>query len=288
MAILLDGKKLGASVRAEVRAEVERLAAAGVVPGLAVVLVGDDPASATYVKNKSSACREAGIRVEDHRLPAAASTAELLARVAALNADDAVDGILVQLPLPVALDAARVIEAIDPEKDVDGFHAENVGRLHLGTPRFVPCTPAGVMRLLEFAGTTLAGADAVVVGRSNIVGKPVAALLTQANATVTLCHSKTRDLAGTVSRADVVIAAIGRVGAIRGEWIKPGATVIDVGINRGADGRLNGDVAFATACERAGAITPVPGGVGPMTIALLLENTARAARLRRAPRPSAG
>jgi methylenetetrahydrofolate dehydrogenase (NADP+)/methenyltetrahydrofolate cyclohydrolase len=285
---ILDGKALAATVRAEVRAEVERLSAAGVVPGLAVVLVGDDPASATYVKNKTAACREVGMRVEDHRMSAATSTDELLSRVAALNADDAVDGILVQLPLPAGVAATRVIEAIDPRKDVDGFHAENVGLLHLGTPRFVPCTPAGVMRLLDHAGAALAGAEAVVVGRSNIVGKPVAALLMAAHATVTVCHSKTRDLPGTIARADVVVAALGKPGAIRGSWIRPAATVIDVGINRGADGKLTGDVEFQAAAERAGAITPVPGGVGPMTIALLLRNTALAARLRREPRPSGG
>jgi len=287
-AIILDGKKLGAEVRAEVRGEVERLTAAGVIPGLAVVLVGDDGASATYVKNKTAACREVGMRVEDHRLSATTTTAELLAKVAALNSDDAVDGILVQLPLPRGVDTVAVTLAIDPRKDVDGFHAENVGLLHLGTPRFVPCTPAGVMRLLALSGAPIEGAEAVVVGRSNIVGKPVAALLTQAHATVTICHTRTRDLPKVIGRADVVVAAVGRAGSVRGEWIKPGAIVVDVGINRDAAGRLTGDVEFAQAAQRARAITPVPGGVGPMTIAMLLSNTAKAARLRRGPRPSDG
>jgi methylenetetrahydrofolate dehydrogenase (NADP+) / methenyltetrahydrofolate cyclohydrolase len=287
VANVLDGKKLGQEVRAEVRAEVERLAGAGVVPGLAVVLVGDDPGSATYVKNKTAACQKAGIRVEDHRLPTT-TTAELLALIAELNADDAVDGILVQLPLPGGIDSTEVLRSVDPRKDVDGFHPENVGLLHLGTPRFVPCTPAGVMRLLALAGTPLQGAEAVVVGRSNIVGKPVAALLTQAHATVTLCHSRTRDLPAVIGRADVLVAATGRAGMVRGSWIKSGATVIDVGINRDQSGRLCGDVEFAAASERAAAITPVPGGVGPMTIAMLLCNTALAARVRRGPPPSDG
>jgi len=288
MATVLDGKKLAASVRAEVRVEVVALAASGIVPGLSVVLVGDDPASATYVKNKTAACREVGIRVDDHCLGAETTTEELLRKVDALNHDDAVDGILVQLPLPAGIDSAAVLEALDPAKDVDGFHAVNVGLLHQGTPRFVPCTPAGVMRLIASAGTPLSGAEAVVLGRSNIVGKPVAALLTQASATVTLCHSRTRDLPAVIGRADIVVAAIGRAAFVRGSWIKPGATVIDVGINRDPAGKICGDVEFAAAAERAAAITPVPGGVGPMTIAMLLQNTALAARLRRVRPPSGG
>jgi len=288
VAIILDGKKLSAEVRAEVRMRVETLVAGGIKPGLAVVLVGDDPASATYVRNKTKACQEVGIRVEDHRHPASITTAELVALVRDLNRNPEVDGILVQLPLPKHVEVAPVLAAMDPYKDVDGFHVESVGRLHLGEPVFVPCTPAGILRLLAMAETDLEGAEAVVVGRSNIVGKPVAALLTKANATVTLCHSRTRDLPAVVGRADVVVAAIGRARFVRGEWIKPGATVIDVGMNRDEAGKLCGDVEFAVAAERAAAITPVPGGVGPMTIAMLLWNTARAARLRRERPPSGG
>jgi methylenetetrahydrofolate dehydrogenase (NADP+)/methenyltetrahydrofolate cyclohydrolase len=280
MALIIDGKAIAAKVRAEVAAEVARLKERGVQPGLAVVLVGEDPASQVYVRNKAKACRDAGLAAFDHALPAATPEAELLALIARLNADPRVDGILVQLPLPPPLDAERVTEAILPDKDVDGIHPDNVGRLWSGRPRFCPCTPLGVMRLLAESQTPLVGAEAVVIGRSNLVGKPMAALLLAANATVTLCHSKTRDLAAVVGRADVVVAAIGRAGFVRGEWIKPGATVIDVGINRLPDGKLAGDVEFAAAAARARAITPVPGGVGPMTIALLLENTLRSARRR--------
>jgi methylenetetrahydrofolate dehydrogenase (NADP+)/methenyltetrahydrofolate cyclohydrolase len=280
MATLINGKEIAARVRAEVAADVTALKARGVTPGLAVVLVGDDPASQVYVRSKSKACREAGIEAFDHHLPATIAIEELLALVAQLNADPRVDGILVQLPLPRPLDEKRVLEAIAPEKDVDGIHADNVGRLWSGMARFVPCTPLGVMRLLAESGATLAGAEAVVLGRSNLVGKPMAALLLGAHATVTLCHSRTRDLPSVVGRADVLVAAIGKPELVRGDWIKPGATVIDVGINRGADGKLRGDVEFAAAAERARAITPVPGGVGPMTIAMLLENTARSARRR--------
>jgi methylenetetrahydrofolate dehydrogenase (NADP+)/methenyltetrahydrofolate cyclohydrolase len=269
---IIDGKQIAALVRAEVAAEAGKLRARGVHPGLAVVLVGDNPASEIYVRGKTRAAREAGVEAFDHRLPASTTQDELGALVARLNADPAVDGILVQLPLPTGLDATRVIEAIDPAKDVDGFHPDNVGRLWSGMPRFVPCTPLGVMRLLAEAKVALAGRQAVVIGRSNIVGKPMAALLLAANATVTLCHSRTADLAAEVARADVVVAAIGHAETVRGEWIKPGAAVIDVGMNR-IDGRLVGDVEFVAASARAGAITPVPGGVGPMTIAMLLANT---------------
>jgi methylenetetrahydrofolate dehydrogenase (NADP+)/methenyltetrahydrofolate cyclohydrolase len=279
---ILDGKALAARIRRELADDTARLRDAGVQPGLAVVLVGDDPASQIYVRSKTAACAEAGIRTFDHRLPASTPEPELMALVASLNTNPDVDGILIQLPLPAGLDARRILFAVDPRKDVDGIHPENVGRLLMGEPRFVSCTPFGVMKLLEEAGASLAGADAVVVGRSNMVGKPMAALLLNANASVTICHSKTRDLAATVARADVVVAAVGRPEMNRGAWIKPGAVVIDVGINRVGEKKLLGDVEFAAAAERASAITPVPGGVGPMTIAMLLANTVAAAKARAA------
>lgn len=279
-AAILDGKAVAAQVKAEVRARTEALAARGAQVGLAVVLVGDDPASAVYVRAKTKDAREVGIVAADHKLPATTTQAELLALVARLGADPTVDGILVQLPLPRHLDADAVIAAIPPHKDVDGLHPENLGLVAQGRARFTACTPAGCMRLLAHGGVALAGARAVVLGRSVLVGKPMALLLANADATVTLCHSKTRDLPAVIAEADVVVAAVGRPELVRGAWIKPGAAVIDVGINRGADGKLIGDVEFATAVERAGAITPVPGGVGPMTRACLLENTVRAAELR--------
>ena len=279
---IIDGKSIAAALRARIGAEVARLPAP---PGLAVVLVGEDPASAVYVRNKGTATREAGMRSIEHRLPADASQAALLALVAQLNADPEVDGILVQLPLPRHVDAQAVIAAIDPAKDVDGFHVVNAGLLATGGDALVPCTPRGCMVLLRESGTRLAGAEAVVIGRSNIVGKPVAQLLLAADCTVTLAHSRSQDLPAICRRADIVVAAVGRPEMVRGGWIRPGATVIDVGINRigTADGRhrLVGDVAFEEASEVAGAITPVPGGVGPMTIACLLENTLAAARRRR-------
>jgi len=279
---IIDGKSIAATLRARIGAEVARLPAP---PGLAVVLVGEDPASAVYVRNKGTATRETGMRSIEHRLPADASQAALLALVARLNADDDVDGILVQLPLPRHVDAQAVIAAIDPAKDIDGFHVVNAGLLATGGEALVPCTPRGCMILLRESGTLLAGAEAVVIGRSNIVGKPVAQLLLAADCTVTLAHSRSRDLPAICRRADIVVAAVGRPEMVRGGWIRPGATVIDVGINRigTADGRhrLVGDVAFDEAAEVAGAITPVPGGVGPMTIACLLENTLVAARRRR-------
>jgi methylenetetrahydrofolate dehydrogenase (NADP+)/methenyltetrahydrofolate cyclohydrolase len=284
MAQIIDGKAIAREVRAEVARTVTELGLRGVVPGLAVVLVGDDPASQVYVRNKHKACAEVGITAFDHRLPAATSGAELLALIGRLNADPTVDGILVQLPLPAHLDSRPILEAIAPEKDADGLHPVSIGRLWMGQPGPVPCTPAGVMRLLAAAGTPLVGADAAVIGRSNLVGKPMVALLQAAHATVTLCHSRTRDLAGVVGRADVVVAAIGKAEFVRGAWIKEGATVIDVGTNRQADGKLVGDVEFVAAATRARAITPVPGGVGPMTIAMLLANTVAAAA-RRAPPP---
>jgi len=277
---ILDGKALAARVRAGLAIEAARLTARGVTPGLAVVLVGEDAASQVYVRNKTKACHEAGFRTFDHKLPATTSESDLLELVARLNADPDVDGILVQLPLPASIDARSVLLSVDPRKDVDGFHPDNLGRLLMGQPRFIACTPFGVMKLIEEAGLSLVGAEAVIVGRSNIVGKPMAALLIAADATVTVCHSKTRDLPAVVRRADLVIAALGRAETIKGDWIKPGAVVIDVGTNRGADGKLVGDVEFVAAASRASAITPVPGGVGPMTIAMLLSNTLLSARMR--------
>ncbi|MBE7454372.1 MAG: bifunctional methylenetetrahydrofolate dehydrogenase/methenyltetrahydrofolate cyclohydrolase FolD [Kofleriaceae bacterium] len=276
---VLDGKALAAQVKQEVATRVAAVRARGVAPGLAVVLVGDDPASAVYVRAKTKDARECGIEATDHRLPADTSQAALLALVARLGADPAVHGILVQLPLPRHLDADAVIEAIPPHKDVDGLHPDNLGRVAQGRPRFVACTPQGCMRLLAVAGVELAGARAVVIGRSVLVGKPAALLLANASATVTICHSRTRDLAATVAAADVVVAAVGKPELVRGAWIKEGAVVIDVGINRRPDGTLVGDVEYAAAAARAAAITPVPGGVGPMTRACLLENTAHAAEL---------
>ncbi len=273
----IDGKAVAAAVRGEVRARVSRLVDRGVVPGLATVLVGDDPASQVYVGGKEKACAEVGMRSFGHRLPATTSQAELLALVRDLGRNPDVHGILVQLPLPRGLDAQEVIEAIPPAKDVDGLHPVSQGRLMAGQPGLRPCTPLGVLRLIDETGTDLKGAEAVVVGRSVLVGKPVALLLLERHATVTLCHSRTRDLGAVVGRADVVVAATGQPGLVKGEWIRPGAVVIDVGITRGADGKLRGDVEFAIACERAAFITPVPGGVGPMTIAMLLANTAAAA-----------
>ena len=279
---ILDGKSIAASLRARLASEVAALPAP---PGLAVVLVGEDPASAVYVRNKGIATREAGMRSIEHRLPAETSQADLLGLIARLNADPETDGILVQLPLPRHVDSQAVLAAIDPAKDVDGFHVVNAGLLATGGPALVPCTPRGCMILLHEAGIALAGAEAVVVGRSNIVGKPVAQLLLAADCTVTIAHSRSRDLPAICRRADIVIAAVGRPEMLRGDWIRPGATVIDVGINRvataGGGSRLVGDVAYAEVAAVAGAITPVPGGVGPMTIACLLDNTLIAARRRR-------
>jgi methylenetetrahydrofolate dehydrogenase (NADP+)/methenyltetrahydrofolate cyclohydrolase len=280
----IDGKAFAANLRARIGAAAGEFAlVAGRQPGLAVVLVGDDAASQVYVGAKGKACAEAGIASFEHRLPATTSAAELLTLVERLNRDPEVDGILVQLPLPQGLDEQAVIAAIDPDKDVDGFHVINAGRLAVGQEGFVPCTPLGCLMLLKDHLGDLSGLDAVVIGRSNIVGKPMAQLLTDANATVTIAHSRTRNLADVVRRADIVVAAVGRPEMVRGDWIKPGATVIDVGINRlppaadGAKGRLVGDVAFEEALGVAGAVTPVPGGVGPMTIAVLLRNTLVAA-----------
>jgi len=277
---LIDGKAFAAQLRARVAAHVPAFEAkAGRVPGLAVVLVGEDPASAVYVRSKGKMTREAGMASFEHRLPDSVGQADLIALVDSLNADPAVDGILVQLPLPAHLDSQEVLLRIDPDKDVDGFHPVNAGRLATGLSGFVPCTPLGCVMLLEDRLGNLSGLDAVVIGRSNIVGKPMAALLTARSATVTLCHSRTRNLPHYLAHADIVVAAVGIADFVRGEWLKPGATVIDVGINR-VDGALRGDVDFASAMSVAGAITPVPGGVGPMTIAVLLRNTLVAAHRR--------
>lgn len=278
----IDGKAVAAAVRGEVRERVARLAERGVAPGLATVLVGDDPASQVYVGSKERACREVGIESFGHRLPASTEQRTLLDLVGALGRDPRVHGILVQLPLPAGLDAQAVLEALPPAKDVDGLHPVSQGHLLAGQPGLRPCTPLGVMRLLDEVGVALRGARAVVVGRSLLVGKPVALLLLERHATVTMCHSRTADLAGEVGRADVLVAAAGQAGLVRGEWVRPGAVVIDVGINRGSDGKVRGDVEFAPAAERASHITPVPGGVGPMTVAMLLANTVTAAERTRA------
>ena len=278
-ASLIDGKAIARQVEAEVAAAIARLSFA---PGLVAVRVGNDPASEIYVRSKAKKAQELGLRGSERVFPETMTEAELLAEVDRLNRDDAVDGILVQLPLPKHIDPQKVIDAIAPEKDVDGFHPINVGKLHLGRPTLAPCTPAGCIRLIDSTGVPIAGANAVVIGRSDIVGKPMAALLLQRSATVTVCHSKTRDLAAITHNADILVAAIGRPRFVTADMVKPGAVVIDVGINRGADGKLAGDVDFAHVREVAGSITPVPGGVGPMTIAMLMKNTVTAAEWRRA------
>ncbi len=278
---LIDGKAVAAKLRGEVATAAAALKERGISPTLAVVLVGDDPASAVYVRSKTKAAREAGVDVRDHKLVASTSQAELLALVDSLNRDPNVDGILVQMPLPSQIDSDAIIRAIDPAKDVDGLTATSLGYLAQGKPAFIPCTPKGCMRLLREVGVDPAGLRAVVLGRSLLVGKPISLLLQNANATVTMCHSRTRDLADEVRRADIVVAAIGKPEMVRGDWIRDGAVVLDVGINRTPAGKLVGDVEFAAAAERAKAITPVPGGVGPMTIACLLENTVEAAKRRR-------
>lgn len=293
-ATIIDGKQFAARLRASIAAQVARIKSDyGLIPGLAVVLVGEDPASQIYVRNKGLQAREAGMNSFEHRLPATATQAELLARIAELNRDPAVNGILVQLPLPKQIDPEAVIEAIAVDKDVDGFHPLNAGLLAVGGTGMVPCTPLGCLMLLKDHVGELAGKRAVVLGRSNIVGKPMAALLLREHCTVTVAHSRTRDLAEECRRADILIAAVGKAQMVEGDWIKPGAAVIDVGINRistpDGKGRLVGDVDFASAVEVAGAITPVPGGVGPMTIACLLLNTLTAAcRQRGIPVPEVG
>ena len=287
-AALIDGKAFAAALRERIAAAIPAfVAAAGRPPGLAVVLVGEDSASQVYVRAKGKATEAAGMAGFEHRLDQTATQAELIALVERLNADAAVDGILVQLPLPPQIDAQAVIAAIDSAKDVDGFTPVNAGRLAIGMPGLVPCTPLGCLMLLKDRLGDLSGLDALVVGRSNIVGKPMAQLLLRENCTVTIAHSRTRDLAAFVRRADIIVAAVGRAEMIKGDWLKPGATVIDVGMNR-VDGRLTGDVDFASASQVAGAITPVPGGVGPMTIALLLRNTLAAAHARAGLAPPEG
>ena len=301
-ATILDGTKIAADIRAEVASEARRMTQAGVHPGLAVLLVGHNPASEIYVRGKIKSCEEVGILSEKHAPPETSTTEELLELVHDLNMRDEIDGILVQLPLPPQVDAKKVLLAVDPAKDVDGFHPMNVGALSTQRPGLVPCTPAGVMEILKRSGIPVAGQEAVVVGRSDIVGKPVAMLLTNANATVTICHSKTRDLPGVCRRADILVAAIGKAGLIAPDYVKPGATVIDVGMNTITEprdvekffmGNVKRETAFALkgsilmgdvdphVAEVAGAMTPVPGGVGPLTIAMLMSNTVKAAKMRR-------
>lgn len=277
MAKIIDGKAISVEIRGEIKQRTARLIEKGVTPGLAVVLIGDDPASAVYVRNKQRACEQVGFYSEQVILPEDTEMPELRTVIERLNADPRVHGLLVQLPLPAQLDEREVIMLIDPKKDVDAFQPANVGRIVSGGYRFAPCTPAGIMQLLSRSGIQVAGRECVVVGRSNIVGKPMALLLLEANGTVTVCHSRTVALADVCRRADILICAVGRPGFITADMIKPGATVIDVGINRLPNGQLAGDVDFASVEKIAGAITPVPGGVGPMTITMLLENTLRAA-----------
>lgn len=277
---ILDGKALGLELQEALQVRVKQLIAIGMHPALTVILVGEDAASQVYVRNKVQACERTGIRSELIRYPSDVAPTTVLAKIAELNADPCIDGILVQLPLPKQFDEKTILEAISAKKDVDGFHAENVGALNQGSPRFIPCTPYGVMKLLEKGNVNLKGKEAVIVGRSNIVGKPMAALLLAKGATVTICHSQTVDLAFHTRRADVVVAAVGRPRMLTGDMIKPGAVVIDVGINRLEDGSLCGDVDFQSAQTRASLITPVPGGVGPMTITMLLTNTIEAAARR--------
>ena len=278
---ILDGKALAAEIRSEVKTQVAALAEKGVSTALAVILVGDDSASQVYVRNKIKACADTGIRSLEFRMPAETTQQQLLAKIAELNADESVDGILVQLPLPKQINADAVIAAIDPAKDVDGFHVANAGALVTGKQGFVPCTPFGVMRLIEKSGVNPRGKSAVIVGRSNIVGKPMALLLLAADATVTVAHSRTPDLSAVTRNADILVAAVGRAKLIKADMVKPGAVVIDVGMNRDENGKLCGDVDFAEVKEVAGSIPPVPGGVGPMTIAMLMQNTVLAAQMRR-------
>lgn len=307
-AILLDGTKVAADIKAEVTAEVQAMSAAGVRPGLAVILVGHNPASEIYVRGKVKACEETGVYSEKHTPPDSVTTEELLGLLHDLNSRDEIDGILVQLPLPKQVDAKKVLLAVDPAKDVDGFHPMNVGFLSTQRPGLVPCTPAGIIEILKRSGVPIEGAEAVVVGRSDIVGKPTAMLLTNNNAIVTICHSKTRDLPGVCRRGDILVAAMGRMGMITRDYVKPGATVIDVGMNKITDraefdkffkGNEKREAAFAkngstligdchpNVAEVAGKLTPVPGGVGPLTIAMLMVNTVKAARMRRGARLSA-
>ncbi|MEK6691898.1 MAG: bifunctional methylenetetrahydrofolate dehydrogenase/methenyltetrahydrofolate cyclohydrolase FolD [Nitrospirota bacterium] len=275
---VLDGKAISEEIKAKIKVDVGRLKEKGVTPGLAVVLVGDNPASKVYVKNKQKACEAVGIYSEEHKLPEATTQEDLLSIVERLNKDSKIHGILVQLPLPKHIDSDTVLKAINPFKDVDGFHPYNVGMLMIGDPIFIPCTPYGIMKMIEHSGISVEGKTAVIVGRSNIVGKPVALLLMQKNATVTVCHSKTKDLDEVCRSADILVAAIGKPKIIKGNMVKEGAVIIDVGINRLDDGSLVGDVDYDEVSKKAGWITPVPGGVGPMTITMLLNNTLDAAR----------
>jgi len=277
-AVIIDGKALSAKIREELKREVDDLAGRGIVPGLTVVLVGDDPASQVYVRNKAKSCEQIGIRSEVIRLPGDTPEDQLLGVIDGLNRNPDVHGILVQLPLPDHISEEKVLLAISPEKDVDGFHPVNVGNLSIGRDAFLPCTPAGCIELIRSTGTDIAGRHAVVIGRSNIVGKPMAMLLLREHATVTVCHSRTKDIEDVVRRADIVVAAVGRPNLVKKHWIKPGALVLDVGVNRLPDGKLTGDVDFESVKETAGFITPVPGGVGPMTITMLLKNTIKAAK----------
>ncbi|MBS5480089.1 MAG: bifunctional methylenetetrahydrofolate dehydrogenase/methenyltetrahydrofolate cyclohydrolase FolD [Acutalibacteraceae bacterium] len=282
MAVIIDGKAVSAKVRGEVAEETARLKEKGIVPGLAVIIVGNDPASRVYVNNKKKACAQVGIYSEEFALPEDTTQDELLALVASLNGRSDINGILCQLPLPAHIEDKAVIEAISPLKDVDAFHAANVGHIMIGDYTFLPCTPAGVMELLHAAGVSVAGKSCVVVGRSNIVGKPMAMLLLHENGTVTICHSRTENLKEVCARADILVAAVGRAKFITADMVKPGAAVIDVGMNRDENGKLCGDVDFDEVSKVAGYITPVPGGVGPMTISMLLKNTVRAAELQNA------
>lgn len=279
MAQIINGKEVALSVKLELKAEVASMKEeTGVTPGLVVVLVGENPASKVYVRNKGKACEEVGIRSIQHTLPETTTEEALLDLISELNRSEDVHGILVQLPLPKQINEEKVLEAIHPSKDVDGFHPYNMGRLMIGNPTLQPCTPYGIMKLIESTGVEISGKEAVIIGRSNIVGKPMAMMLLRRNATVTICHSKTADLAKKVAGADIVVAAIGKAGFVEGGWIKEGALVIDVGINRTAEGTLVGDVDYEGASKKASYITPVPGGVGPMTIAMLLKNTVEAAK----------
>ncbi len=280
MAKIIDGKAISSEVRKNIAARAARFQAEhGIKPGLAVIIVGNDPASAVYVRNKHKACEQVGFYSEVIEMNADITMNELLDKIKQLSCDDSIHGILVQLPLPDHLDESAVIAAIPPEKDVDAFHVQNVGKIMLGKYDFLPCTPAGIMKMLEFSNIEIEGRECVVVGRSNIVGKPMAMLLLHANGTVTVCHSRTRNLSIITRRADILVVAVGKAGFITGDMVKDGAVVIDVGMNRREDGKLTGDVDFASVSEKASAITPVPGGVGPMTITMLLENTLTAAEL---------
>lgn len=279
MAKIIDGKALAQSIKENIAREVDSLKEKGVTPGLAVILVGDDPASKVYVNNKKKACAQVGIYSEEYLLPADTDEKTLLDLIAKLNADKNISGVLLQAPIPPHLDYRKISETISPDKDVDAFHPYNVGKIMIGDFDFVPCTPAGVIELIKSTGTEIAGKNCVVIGRSNIVGKPQAMLLLKENGTVTVCHSKTKDIAAFTRGADILVVAVGRAGFVNGDMIKPGAVVIDVGMNRNAEGKLCGDVDFASAEPVAAYITPVPGGVGPMTVTMLLKNTVKAAKL---------